>query len=186
MIEEDSVYLNKGSIRFAQYNGQGVLKDFIKVDRAGTLTTNSINSDYITVSDRYHIPVANICLEGKRALSSIVHPTVQGRYLLTLGTDFSSVVVEKDLIANEFVVASSSKVKKDITDVKDSVTLMTNIPVYTYKYNNSDKLRVGVMADEVPPQLSADGKKVDLPSMIALAMDALQKIAGQNKILVGV
>jgi hypothetical protein len=177
-----------GGLDIGYYNSIGTFNNLLSIASTGNASIPMCSAYNLIVRDKVDLTLSNnVTISGKVAFSSqIIGGNPDTQLIINKDSHFNSVSVEGiGIFATEFCVNSSSTAKENITDVSESINIIKNIPVYKYKYINDKTQRIGVMADEVIEPLSNDKAKVDIPSMIALALDALQKLATQNQVMVG-
>lgn len=81
--------------------------------------------------------------------------------------------------AGSFVTGSSRNIKHDIKDCNDSMLKAINdVKIVYYKYNEdeTDKQRVGFIAEDTDTLLSIDNKHMDINTCIGVLMKAVQEI----------
>lgn len=96
--------------------------------------------------------------------------------------------VYRPVAAAAFNVNSERKVKENIVDFKDGLTLVDNLKVR--KYNRKadlkdgiNKKEVGLILDESPDEMSVDGVGINLYPTLAIALRAIQQLSEKVKIL---
>ena len=81
--------------------------------------------------------------------------------------------------AGSLTAGSSREIKHDIKDFdKSAVDLLDNVKIVYFKYDSdeTEKERVGFIAEDTDPLLSIDNKHMDINTCIGVLMKAVQEI----------
>lgn len=94
----------------------------------------------------------------------------------------------RPIAASAFNVNSERKVKENIVDFKDGLTLVDNLKVRKYNRkadlkNGINKEEVGLILDESPDEMSVEGVGINLYPTLAIALRAIQQLSEKVKIL---
>ena len=88
--------------------------------------------------------------------------------------------------AGSFVTGSSRNIKHDVKDCNDSMLKAINdVKIVYYKYNEdeTDKQRVGFIAEDTDPLFSSDNKHMDINTCIGALIKAVQELDKKVKAL---